>query len=87
MSKDIPRDANNLFLANCWQPSLLKNILDSFVLAGGDGNKDFRYDLRVLKTELKKALGETGPYMTTPQTMQHLAMKQFTYKVIKIYFQ
>jgi hypothetical protein len=79
MAKDIRRDTNALILANQWNNNLLKNILDSFLLPGGDDNEDYRHELCNLKIKLGGELARTSPTMTTADATKHLAPKGFTY--------
>ena len=60
MMKDFRLHAKELSTAGQYEDNLTLLIMKSALMAGGDGNEDFRYPLRSLKEKLNSALVELG---------------------------
>ncbi|MHA7927707.1 MAG: hypothetical protein ACX936_21115, partial [Marinobacter sp.] len=74
-------DAKELTIAGQYDHNLTMRMLDTFLAAGGEHNEDFRFSLRGIKEQLKKALLDIG-YMSSADAQAHMAKEKLTYKVI-----
>ena len=73
--------AHELDNAYAYDHNLTLMMLETFLLAGGDDNKDYRMDLRIKKKELKKEL-EIVCHMGYDEAKEHMTKQDLTYKSI-----
>ena len=56
-------------------------MLETFLLAGGNDNEDYRMDLHIKKKELKKEL-KIVHHMGYDEAKEHMMKKDLTYKSV-----
>ena len=81
MAKEYHRLAGELTSAGQYDHNLTLVMVKSFLLAGGDGNEDFRFELRGLKQKLNSALLEIG-FKDKAAADAHMLANGLTYKDI-----
>ena len=72
------RELNNPYAYN---HNLTLMMLETFLLAGGNDNKDYRMDLCIMKKELKNEL-EIVCHMGYDEAKEHMTKQDLTYKSI-----
>ena len=72
------RELNNAY---AYDHNLTLTMLETFLLAGGNDNKDYRIDLRIMKKELKNEL-EIVHHMGYNEAKEHMTKQDLTYKSI-----
>ena len=72
------RELNNTY---AYDHNLTLMMLETFLLAGGNDNKDYRMDLRIKKKELKKEL-KIVCHMGYDEAKEHMMKQDLTYKSI-----
>ncbi|KAI2508244.1 hypothetical protein MHU86_6173 [Fragilaria crotonensis] len=60
LASDFRKDARELTTAGQYDHNLTLTMLKTFLLAGGSGNEDFRFQLRATKQKLDQALLDIG---------------------------
>ena len=73
--------AHELDNAYAYDHNLTLMMLETFLLAGGDDNKDYRMDLHIKKKELKKEL-KIVCHMGYNEAKEHMTKQDLTYKSI-----
>ena len=70
------KDACELTTAGQYDHNLLMlAMLKTFLLAGGSGNEDFRFQLRGIKQKLDQALLDIGGYKEKAAVQAHMVAK------------
>ena len=71
------KDAHELTLAGQYNQNLTLAMLKTFLIAGGSGNEDFRFQLRATKQKLDQALLDIG-YKEKSAAQAHMVAKKLT---------
>ena len=81
LASDFRKDARKLTTAGQYDHNLTLAMLKAFLLAGGSGNKDFRFQLRATKQKLDQALLDIR-YKEKSAAQVHMVAKKLTYQDI-----
>ncbi|KAI2503664.1 hypothetical protein MHU86_10788 [Fragilaria crotonensis] len=79
LASDFRKDARELTTAGQYDHNLTLTMLKTFLLAGGSGNEDFRFQLRATKQKLDQALLDIG-YKEKSAAQAHMVSKKLTYQ-------
>ncbi|KAI2506682.1 hypothetical protein MHU86_7783 [Fragilaria crotonensis] len=79
LASDFRKDARELTTAGQYDHNLTLTMLKTFLLAGGSGNEDFRFQLRATKQKLDQALLDIG-YKEKSAAQAHMVSEKLTYQ-------
>jgi hypothetical protein len=79
LASDFRKDARDLTTAGQYDHNLTLTMLKAFLLAGGSGNKDFRFQLHATKQKLDQALLDIG-YKEKSAAQAHMVTEKLTYQ-------
>jgi hypothetical protein len=81
LASDFRKDACELTTAGQYDHNLTLTMLETFLLAGGSGNENFRFQLRTTKQKLDQALLDIG-YKEKSAAQAHKVAENLTYQDI-----
>jgi hypothetical protein len=84
LGRDFRRDSTELITAGQYDHNLTLSMLKIFLQAGGRGNEDFRFALRMRKQKLDQALIDIG-HMSKKSALQHMVQKGLTVKDVCLF--
>jgi hypothetical protein len=84
LGRDFRRDATELITAGQYDHNLTLTMLKIFLQAGGRGNEDFRFALRMRKQSLDQALIDIG-HMSKKDSLTHMVKNNLTVKDICLF--
>jgi len=83
LARDFRKDAQELETAGQYDHLLTLDMIKAFLLAGGQGNEDYRFNLRPMKQKLETALLDIA-YKTKEAANKHMKDEELTYNDVCI---
>ena len=83
LARDFCKDAQELETAGQYDHLLTLDMIKAFLLAGGQGNEDYRFNLRPMKQKLETALLDIA-YKTKEAANKHMKDEELTYNDVCI---